>query len=202
MPAPDGCDDFIGISLPDERAWFLIVLPDEAVDGGLKVDDRVEDAIFQAASGQLGEEALDGIEPRAGCRHEMEGPARMPGQPGTDFRLFVGRIVVEDDMDGLVGGHLGFDGVEEPNKLLMPVTLHVAADHRAVEDVERGEQGGGAIALVVVRHGRLAPALQRQPWLHAIQRLDLALFVDRQHDGMIRRRTGSVAPAPAANDCR
>ena len=75
----------------------------------------------------------------------------MSGQPGTYFRLFMGRIIIEDDVDGLVSGHFGLDGVEETDELLMPVALHVATDHRAVEDVERGEQGGGAIALVVVR---------------------------------------------------
>jgi hypothetical protein len=30
------------------------------------------------------------------------------------------------------------------------VARHAAPDHPAVEDVERGEQGGGAVALVVV----------------------------------------------------
>jgi hypothetical protein len=32
-------------------------------------------------------------------------------------------------VDGLVGGKLGFYGVEETNELLMPVALHVAPDH-------------------------------------------------------------------------
>jgi transposase InsO family protein len=36
-----------------------------AVDGSLEVDDGAEDAAFQAAPGQLGEEALDRIEPGA-----------------------------------------------------------------------------------------------------------------------------------------
>jgi hypothetical protein len=39
------------------------VLGKEAVDGGLKVDERVEDAASEAAVGQLGEETFDGIEP-------------------------------------------------------------------------------------------------------------------------------------------
>ena len=63
MPAPNGGDDFVGVCSPDERSWFLVMLLDEAVDGGLKVNDGVEDAVFQAPSGQLGEEALDGVEP-------------------------------------------------------------------------------------------------------------------------------------------
>jgi hypothetical protein len=36
----------------------VIVLGDEAVDGGLQVDDGPEHAALQASAGQLGEEAL------------------------------------------------------------------------------------------------------------------------------------------------
>ena len=63
MPAPDGGDDFIGIGGPDEGFWVFVVLIQEAVDGGLKVDDGAEDTALQAALGELGEEALDGVEP-------------------------------------------------------------------------------------------------------------------------------------------
>jgi hypothetical protein len=40
-----------------EEARLLIVLFDEAVDGGLQVDDGVEDAVLKATTGKLGEEA-------------------------------------------------------------------------------------------------------------------------------------------------
>ena len=69
----------------------------------------------------------------------------------------------------------------------MAMALHVAADDGAVEDVEGGEQGRGAMAFVVVGHGAEAPLLQRQPRLGAVEGLDLAFLVDRQHDGMRRR---------------
>ena len=37
-------------------------------------------------------------------------------------------------MDGLAGrDHLTFDGIEETDELLVPVALHAAADHRAVQ---------------------------------------------------------------------
>lgn len=72
----------------------------------------------------------------------MEGPTRMLGQPGTDFGLLLGRIIVQDDVDGLIGGHFGFDGVQEADELLMPVPLHVAADHGAIQDIESSEQSG------------------------------------------------------------
>jgi len=63
VPTPNSGDNLGGISLPDEWARFLIVLFDEAVNGCLEIDDRVEDAVFQAPPGQLGKEPLDSIEP-------------------------------------------------------------------------------------------------------------------------------------------
>ena len=62
-----------------------------------------------------------------------------------------------------------------------------AADDLAVEHVERGEQRRRAVALVVVGHGAGAALLHRQAGLGAVERLDLALLVDREHDGMGRR---------------
>ena len=57
----------------------------------------------------------------------------------------------------------------------------------AGQHVQRGEQGRGAVALVVVGH-RAGPAgLDRQRRLGAIQRLDLALLVHAQHDRVLRR---------------
>ena len=38
--------------------------------------------------------------------------------------------------------------------------------------------------LVVVRHALAAPRLDRQPRLGAVERLDLAFFIDRQHHRM------------------
>ena len=66
----------------------------------------------------------------------------------------------------------------------MAMALHVAADDRAVEHVERGEQRRGAVALVVVGHGAGATLLHRQAGLGAVERLDLALLVDREDDGV------------------
>jgi hypothetical protein len=58
------------------------------------------------------------------------------------------------------------------------------ADHRAFQDVESGEQSGGAVPDVVVGHRAATALFQRQPWLGAIERLNLALLVHREHDGM------------------
>lgn len=148
MPTFDGGDDFVGVSGPGEGFGLSIVLGEEAVDGRLQVDDRMKDASLEASLRQLGEEALDGVEPGARRGGEVEGEALMAVEPGTHLRVLMGGVVVEDDVNGLVGRHLGIDGVEKANELLMAVALHVPADDGAVEHVEGGEQRGRAIALV------------------------------------------------------
>jgi hypothetical protein len=62
--------------------------------------------------------------------------------------VLVGGVGVGDGTDDLTGRGSALDGVEEATEFLVSVARHAAADHGAVEDVERGEQGGGAVALV------------------------------------------------------
>src|SRR5260370_34373704 len=54
----------------------------------------------------------------------------------------------------------------------------------------------GKIPIQVVDHRPAAPLLHRQPRLGAVERLDLALLVDREHD-RVRRRI-DVEPHAAA----
>ena len=75
-------------------------------------------------------------------------------------------------------GDLGLDGVQEADELLMPMAWHTTADHLAIQDVERGEQGGGAVALIVVGHGASPSLLHGQARLGAVEGLDLALLID------------------------
>ncbi len=49
----------------------------------------------------------------------MEGEALMAAEG-----MLVGGIIVEDDVDGLVGRHFGIDGVEKADEFLVPAALH------------------------------------------------------------------------------
>ena len=129
-----------------EWRGLLIMGFDEDVDGLLQRHDRVEDAAFQAAFGELGEEALDSIQPGAGRRDEMKRPAGMARQPCPNLVRLVGGIVVEDDVDDLAGRDLALDGIEKADEFLVAVLLSAFADHRAFENVERGEQRGVSCA--------------------------------------------------------
>ena len=75
MPAPDSGDDFIRAGGPDEGFGLGIVFFEEAVDRDLQIEDRTEHAALQSPFGEYCEEALDGIEPRARSRREVEGEA-------------------------------------------------------------------------------------------------------------------------------
>jgi hypothetical protein len=66
----------------------------------------------------------------------------------------------------------------------MLVALHVAANNPAVENIETGEERGSAVALVIMSHCAIPAFLRRQAGLGAIEGLDLALLVDREHDSM------------------
>src|SRR5262245_33074043 len=90
-------------------------------------------------------------------------------------------------MDRHLLRHLRLYGVEESDELLMAMALHIVTDDGAVEDVEGGEQCCGAMAFIVVRHGAGTARLHRQARLGAIERLDLALLVNREHNGVGRR---------------
>ena len=86
MPTSDSGDDLVGVLGPDEGSRVLIGFLDEAVDGGLKVGDGVEDPVFEASSSELGEVSLHSVEPGARCRGEMEGPSGMSQQPLLDLQ--------------------------------------------------------------------------------------------------------------------
>src|SRR5512132_3933849 len=84
---------------PDEGLRLSVGLGDEAIDGGLQIDDRFEYAAFQPTARELGEETLDGVRPRARSRSEMEGEARVSGEPFAHLGVLMGSVVVQDHMD-------------------------------------------------------------------------------------------------------
>src|SRR5680860_1812613 len=75
--------------------------------------------------------------------------APMPGQPGLHLGVRMGAVVVDDDVElsARVGPRDLFEEVEE---LLVAVALVAGVGDPAGGDLEGREQGGGAVARVVV----------------------------------------------------
>ena len=153
---------------------MAIVVVEIVHDGLLQFVDALEDAAADAFSGDLGKEALDHVEPRAGRRREVQMEARMPLEPALYRGGLVGGIIIDDQMQVEIGQRPLVDGLEKAEELAMPVAGHAFADDGAVEHVERREQGRGAVALVVMRHRPAAALLHRQARLGAVKGLDLA----------------------------
>ena len=101
--------------------------------------------------------------------------------------MFVCGVIVDDDVNCQFGGRSGVNNVEEANELLMAMAHHALVNDLAFEDVEGGEQGRGAVSLVVVGDCAGPAPLHRQARLGAVQRLDLALLINRQNDGVVGR---------------
>ena len=73
-------------------------------------------------------------------------------------------------------------------ELVAAMPAMTLADDLAGRDVERREQRGRAVPAVVVRAALGRAERHRQHGRRAVEGLDLALFVDAQHQGAIRRR--------------
>src|SRR5258708_23344139 len=127
---------------------MTVVFVEIVHDGLLQFIDALEDAAADAPSGDLGKEALDHVEPRAGSGREVQVKARMPLEPALYRGGLVGGIIVDDEMQVEIGQRALVDGLEKAEELAMAVARHVFADDGAVEHVERRAQRRGAVALV------------------------------------------------------
>src|SRR3546814_14778398 len=90
--------------------------------------------------------------------------ARAFGLLVADCLGLVRGVVVHDEMDVEVFGDRRFDLVQEATELLRAVAAIAFADDASGGDVERCEQGGHAVALVIMA----APL--RLSWSHQIGR--------------------------------
>ena len=119
VPALDGSDDLVGVGGPDERFRVVVGRGEEALDRRLQVDNRAEHAALQPSPDQLGEEALDGVEPGGRCRRVVEHKAGVPIEPGLHLGVLVAAVVVEDDVDNFAGRDRRLDRAQKTDELLM-----------------------------------------------------------------------------------
>ena len=111
----------------------------------------------------------------------------MAGQPASNRRGLVGCVVVHDQMDVEVVGDLGFESAQELEELPAAMTREALSDDCAGGDVEGGEQRGGPVAHVVMGAPLDLSGPHGKKRTSVIQRLDLALLVDAQHERPFRR---------------
>jgi len=180
-------EDRVGRGGPLERLAVCVVVGDEVIDALYELFDAGERAAADDLVGNQREEPFDLVEPGAVGRDEVHVPARSRRQPCLDLRMAVGGVVVGNAVDVQFGGHSLVDLAQEGEEFLVPVARLACRQHRTVEDVEGGKQGGGAVALVVVGDPLDIAQPHGQHGLRALQRLALTLLVHADHHGVVRR---------------
>jgi hypothetical protein len=131
--------------------------------------------------------ALHLVEPGGvgGCVVDVEaGPL---GQPGTNFDVLVGAVVVDDQVDVEILRDGLLDLAEEAEELLVPVARPALGQHLPRGHVERREQGCGAVTDGVVGDALDLPQTHGQQRLTPVQSLDLRLLIDAEDDRLVGR---------------
>jgi len=77
----------------------------------------------------------------------------VPLRPGFNAWMFVGTVIVHDQMQIQASRSFAIYFLEETDKFLMSMTRHAISDRFAVEHTEGCKQGGRTIALVVAWGG-------------------------------------------------
>ena len=126
-------------------------MPDVVVDGLDQLPNAVEGSPADSLPCDFGEPAFDLIEPGRTGWCEMDVIARTRCQPLLHFRVFVGSVVIQNQMDFQARLHGLIDPVEKLQKLLMPVPGLAFPDQSPFQHVQRSEQGRRSVALVIVR---------------------------------------------------
>ncbi|MFC6027216.1 hypothetical protein ACLBXJ_28895 [Methylobacterium mesophilicum] len=118
--------------LKTKNCWNAVALGDKAFNGGLNLDETAKYTQLHPSYCEFGEEALDDVELLVFGQGEVEGPARVAIESGTDLGLLVDGKVVWVGVDDFTGRKRILACGEIVDKVLMAVALsrHKLVDPR------------------------------------------------------------------------
>jgi len=177
----------VGGGSPDEGPLVGVVMSDVGVDLPHQFTDVAERTAANRLLGDKREPALDLVEPARVGGREVKVKARMAGEPPFDLGMLMSRIVVGDQVQFKVGRDVSIEMFQKAQELLMAMARLTLGDDPAVDYVERREERGGAVAIVIVRYPLDIAEPHRQHGLGALQGLHLALLVHAQYQRVVRR---------------
>jgi len=105
---------------------------------------------------------------------------RMTPKPVFHTRMFVGSIMVHDQLQVQPSRGLSIDFLQETDELMVPMAGHTIADDLAIQHAEGSKQCGGTTAFAIVRLNPTVALLHRQSWLGSVQSLDPTLLIPLQ----------------------
>lgn len=124
---------------------------------------------------------------------EVQVVPRSLSQPVANQRSYVCPIVVQNQLYIQFGRNVGFNGVEEAEKLHAAMALLSLSDYLARLRIERSKQTGCAVTCIVMRTALDLAGAHGQQRSSAVQGLYLAL--SSTHN--TRARSGSAKYSPA-----
>src|SRR5262252_2792134 len=111
----------------------------------------------------------------------------MTSQPALDERMFMSGVIVQNDVDVLAQRNFAVDLLEKFQPLAVGVFLGGVSDDFALQIIQCGKEGDRTVAIVIVGLGADMPFAQRQTWLAALKRLNLAFLVTTQYHCLLGR---------------
>src|SRR5712692_472707 len=169
----DARQNLVGSLRPHEWRGILLMRVNELLDRRLELRHTLVGAAAHLFVRQLGEPPLHETQPRAIRGGEVDVKPWTLGEPVPNERRFVGAVVVHDDVHVEVTRDLRLDQVEELTELDRAMTLMKLRDDLTGLRVERGEQRGRTVPIVVMRAALHLAGPHRQERLGTVQRLDL-----------------------------
>ena len=183
----DGFEDLVCRFGPYERLGIVVVEVEVAFDLEHQIADAGERCPADLFLSKGGEPSFDLVEPRGTGWREVQMKARVANKPSANGSVLVCAIVVQDHMDVELGRDTLVDKLEELQKLLVTVPSIAFPDHFAACHIKGSEEAGNAMAVVVVSPTLALARPHRQQRLGTLERLDLALFVNAEHQSVVWR---------------
>src|ERR1700686_2372955 len=84
---------------PDKGFWLGVVLVDVVTYGHDQLLDIAENSTAKAVLREVAKESLHHVEPGTAGRCEVDVEPRMAGQPLFQLGMFVGRVVIGDEVN-------------------------------------------------------------------------------------------------------
>ena len=105
----------------------------------------------------------------------------MPLEPRLHLRMLMSGVVVNDQVQVILGDCFPINRFQKFDPLLMTMALLALRDERAVHHTQRREQRRCTMALVIVCHGPQSAREHGQTFLCSIEGLDLTFLIHAQN---------------------
>ncbi len=111
----------------------------------------------------------------------------MGGEPSFHLRMFMGGVVVNDEVNVKIIGDILINMLDKTQIFLVTMPMFALGDHLSIGDVKCSEERCGTMAYIVMGHAFDVAKAHRKQRLGAVQGLNLAFFVNTQHERFVRR---------------